>query len=158
MNRIRPARTYLLAETLFESKQFGEAATEYERTAYFYPKNDNSAKAGYAALVAYKQQEDRLSGTARTEWHAKATDAGVKFAQAFPEHPESAWRAHARGRRDFCCEGSAARHSGVADLDPRRASRRWMRRSSASPGRSSAQSNFDLGSVRQGGACVPQGA
>ncbi len=39
------ATNYLLAETLFESKQFGEAATEYERTAYFYPKNDNSAKA-----------------------------------------------------------------------------------------------------------------
>jgi cellulose synthase operon protein C len=81
---------YLLAETLFESKQFADAATEYERTAYFYPKNDKSATAGYASLVAYKQQEDRLSGTAKTEWHAKATDAGVKFAQAFPEHPDSA--------------------------------------------------------------------
>jgi len=81
---------FLLAETLFESKQFAEAATEYERTAYFYPKNDKSATAGYASLVAYKQHEDRLSGTAKTEWHAKATDAGVKFAQAFPEHPDSA--------------------------------------------------------------------
>jgi cellulose synthase operon protein C len=81
---------YLLAETLFESKQFADAATEYERTAYFYPKNDKSATAGYASLVAYKSQEERLSGTAKTEWHAKATDAGVKFAQAFPEHPDSA--------------------------------------------------------------------
>jgi tetratricopeptide (TPR) repeat protein len=84
------ATNYLLAETLFESKQFADAATEYERTAYFYPKNDKSATAGYASLVAYKQQEERLSGTAKTEWHAKATDAGVKFAQAFPEHPDSA--------------------------------------------------------------------
>jgi tetratricopeptide (TPR) repeat protein len=81
---------YLLAETLFESKQFAEAAAEYERTAYFYPKNDKSATAAYASLVAYKQEEERLSGTAKTEWHAKATDAGVKFAQAFPEHPDSA--------------------------------------------------------------------
>jgi tetratricopeptide (TPR) repeat protein len=81
---------YLLAETLFESRQFADAATEYERTAYFYPKNDKSATAGYASLVAYKQQEERLSGTVKTEWHAKATDAGVKFAQAFPEHPDSA--------------------------------------------------------------------
>jgi cellulose synthase operon protein C len=81
---------YLLAETLFESKQYADAATEYERTAYFYPKNDKSATAGYAALVAYKNEEERLSGTAKTEWHAKATDAGVKFAQAFPEHPDSA--------------------------------------------------------------------
>lgn len=81
---------YLLAETLFESKQFADAATEYERTAYFYPKNDKSATAGYASLVAYKNEEERLSGTAKTDWHAKATDAGVKFAQAFPEHPDSA--------------------------------------------------------------------
>jgi tetratricopeptide (TPR) repeat protein len=81
---------YLLAETLFESKQFSDAATEYERTAYFYPPNDKSATAGYAALVAYKQEEERLSGTAKTDWHKKATDAGVKFAQTFPQHPDSA--------------------------------------------------------------------
>jgi cellulose synthase operon protein C len=81
---------YLLAETLFESKQFADAATEYERTAYFYPKSANSAKAAYASLVAYKQEEERLGGTAKTDWHMKATDAGVKFAQAFPEHPDSA--------------------------------------------------------------------
>ncbi|HEU4627212.1 MAG TPA: tetratricopeptide repeat protein [Steroidobacteraceae bacterium] len=81
---------YLLAETLFESKQFAEAATEYERTAYFYPKNDKSATAAYASLVSYKQEEERLTGAAKQEWHAKATDAGVKFAQAFPEHPDSA--------------------------------------------------------------------
>ena len=31
-----------------------------------------------------------ITGTAKTDWHAKATDAGVKFAQAFPEHPDSA--------------------------------------------------------------------
>ena len=84
------ATNYLLAETLFESKQYADAATEYERTAYFYPKNDKSATAGYASLVAYKNEEERLNGTAKTEWHAKATDAGVKFAQAFPEHPDSA--------------------------------------------------------------------
>jgi tetratricopeptide (TPR) repeat protein len=84
------ATNYLLAETLFESKDFAAAASEYERTAYFYPKNDKSATAGYASLVAYKQEEERLNGTAKSEWHAKATDAGVKFAQAFPEHPDSA--------------------------------------------------------------------
>ncbi|MEJ1962487.1 MAG: tetratricopeptide repeat protein [Gammaproteobacteria bacterium] len=84
------ATNYLLAETLFESRQFADAATEYERTAYFYPKNDKSATAGYAALVAYKQEEEQLNGTAKAEWHAKATDAGVKFAQAYPEHPDSA--------------------------------------------------------------------
>jgi TolA-binding protein len=84
------ATNYLLAETLFESKQFDAAAVEYERTAYFYPKNEKSATAGYASLVAYQKHEETLSGTAKIEWHKRATDAGVKFAQAFPEHPDSA--------------------------------------------------------------------
>ncbi|HEY8507512.1 MAG TPA: tetratricopeptide repeat protein, partial [Steroidobacteraceae bacterium] len=81
---------YLLAETLFESRQFDAAALEYERTAYFYPKNEKSAKAGYASLVAYQKHEETLSGTAKVEWHKRAVDAGVKFGQAFPEHPDSA--------------------------------------------------------------------
>jgi TolA-binding protein len=81
---------YLLAETLFESHQYVEAATEYERTAYNYPKNEKSATAAYASLVSYQKSEDSLSGTAKADWHKRATDAGVKFAQTFPEHPDSA--------------------------------------------------------------------
>ena len=84
------ATNYLLAETLFESHQYAEAATEYERTAYNYPKNDKSATAAYASLVAYQKGEESLNGAARTDWHKRATDAGVKFAQTFPEHPDSA--------------------------------------------------------------------
>jgi tetratricopeptide (TPR) repeat protein len=84
------ATNYLLAEALFESHQYADAATEYEHTAYGYPKNDNSAKAAYAALVSYQKGEEGLSGTDKVEWHRRATDAGVKFAQTFPEHPDSA--------------------------------------------------------------------
>ncbi|MDB6045530.1 MAG: hypothetical protein JWM63_4081 [Gammaproteobacteria bacterium] len=81
---------YLLAETLFESHQYADAAAEYERTAYGYPKNDKSANAAYASLVAYQKGEEGLADTAKVEWHKRATDAGVKFAQTFPEHPDSA--------------------------------------------------------------------
>src|SRR5690606_30097807 len=84
------ATNYLLAETLFESRQYALAAEEYERTAYDYPKNERSAAAGYAALVAYQKEEERLEGTARTDWHKRAIDSGVKFALTFPEHPDSA--------------------------------------------------------------------
>jgi tetratricopeptide (TPR) repeat protein len=84
------ANNYLLAETLFESHQYAEAATEYEKTAYDYPRNDNSATAAYASLVSYQKSEDALSGPAKAEWHKRATDAGVRFAQTFPEHPDSA--------------------------------------------------------------------
>ena len=81
---------YLLAEALFESHQYGEAAAEYEHTAYGYPRNDKSATAAYAALVSYQKGEEGLSGAEKDAWHQRATDAGVKFAQTFPEHPDSA--------------------------------------------------------------------
>lgn len=84
------ANNYLLAETLFESHQYAEAATEYEKTAYDYPRNDKSATAAYASLVSYQKGEEALSGPAKAEWHKRATDAGVRFAQTFPEHPDSA--------------------------------------------------------------------
>ncbi|MBV8741597.1 MAG: tetratricopeptide repeat protein, partial [Sinobacteraceae bacterium] len=84
------ATNYLLAETLFESHQYADAATEYERTAYNYPRNDKSATAAYASLVAYQKGEEALSGTEKTQWHQRATEAGVRFAQTFPEHPDSA--------------------------------------------------------------------
>jgi TolA-binding protein len=84
------ATNYSLAETLFESHQYADAAVEYERTAYNYPKNDKSATAAYASLDSYRKAEDSLTGQAKTDWHRRATDAGVKFAQTFPEHPDSA--------------------------------------------------------------------
>jgi cellulose synthase operon protein C len=84
------ATNYLLAETLFDSHSYADAAAEYERTAYDYPKNPKSAIAGYAALVAYQKHQDELNGAAQSAWHAKATAAGIKFAQTFPEHPDSA--------------------------------------------------------------------
>jgi cellulose synthase operon protein C len=81
---------YLLAEALFESHQYGDAVAEYERTAYGYPRNDKSATAAYAALVSYQKGEEGLSGAEKDAWHMRATDSGVKFAQTFPEHPDSA--------------------------------------------------------------------
>jgi cellulose synthase operon protein C len=84
------ATNYLLAETLFESHQYADAAAEYEHTAYGYPKNAKSATAAYAGLVSYQKGEESLPGPEKVEWHKRATDAGVKFAQTFPEHPDSA--------------------------------------------------------------------
>ena len=81
---------YLLAETLFESKQYREAAVEYERTAYTYPRNAKSATAGYAALVSYQKAEGELNAADKADWHKKSIDSSVKFAQTFPEHPDSA--------------------------------------------------------------------
>jgi cellulose synthase operon protein C len=81
---------YLLADTLFESKQYLEAAQEYESTAYHYGDHDKAAAAGYAAIIAYGKQEDSLSGEAKATLHLKTIDSSLKFAQTFPAHSESA--------------------------------------------------------------------
>src|SRR5262249_57414613 len=51
-----PTINYRLADLLFENKDFGEAAKQYERTAYVYPAYAQSAAAGYAAVYAYREQ------------------------------------------------------------------------------------------------------
>ncbi len=81
---------FLLAETLFESKAYLDAAQEYEKTAYGYGGHDKAAAAGYAAIVAYDKEEETLSGEAKAKVHSREIDSSLKFAQAFPLHPESA--------------------------------------------------------------------
>ncbi len=80
---------FLLAEILFESGQYQEATTEYERTAYAYPMHDKSSEAGYAALLAYREHEKALEGESRRAWHQAYLDSGLRFADTYPEHPES---------------------------------------------------------------------
>jgi cellulose synthase operon protein C len=81
---------YLLADTLFESKQYLDAAQEYESTAYHYGDHEKAAAAAYAAIVAYGKQEETLSGERKAALHLKTIDSSLKFAQTFPNHPESA--------------------------------------------------------------------
>ncbi len=81
---------FLLAEILFESEQYVDAVTEYERTAYGYPFHEKSAEAGYAAILAYREQEKNLAdGPARDQWHQAYLDSGLKFADTYPDHAES---------------------------------------------------------------------
>ena len=79
-----------LADALFAAQHYADAATEYEHTAYNYPRNAQSESAGYAALTAYQKAESGLSGSALTDLRRRAIDSGVEFAQAFPDHPDSA--------------------------------------------------------------------
>ena len=80
---------FLLAEILFESEDYAEAKTEYERTAYAYPMHEKSAEAGYAALLAYQEHEQILQGAEKTAWHQQYLDSGLRFADTYPEHPEA---------------------------------------------------------------------
>ena len=93
-NEVGSASTnFLLAEILFESKAFDEAADEYERTAYGYPLHEKSAEAGYAAILAYREYELTLTEPQDAElkatWHSRYLDSGLIFADTYPDHPES---------------------------------------------------------------------
>ncbi|MGH8200632.1 MAG: tetratricopeptide repeat protein [Steroidobacteraceae bacterium] len=79
-----------LADALFAAQNYASAATEYEHTAYNYPRNAQSEKAGYAALTAYQKAEAGLSGSTLADLQRHAIDSGVRFAQAFPDHTDSA--------------------------------------------------------------------
>ena len=83
------ATNYLLADVLFESKQYADAATEYQHTAYDYPNSSRSAEAAYAALVADQKNEDGLAPESRAAAHQRSIASALRFAQTFPEHSES---------------------------------------------------------------------
>jgi len=80
---------FLLAEILYESKDYFAAKEEYERTAYEYPQHENSAEAAYATILSFRQHELSLEGEAKTIWHQQYLDSGLRFGDAFPNHPES---------------------------------------------------------------------
>jgi TolA-binding protein len=84
-----PAMNFLLAEALFESKQYNDAAIEYERTAYHYPAHPKSADAGYAALQAYEQYAKQLQGEELRKWQQNATFSALRFADTYPQDPRT---------------------------------------------------------------------
>src|SRR5262245_7831397 len=57
-----PPINYRLADLLLEHQDFGEAAREYERTAYEYPGHERAAAAGYAAIYAHRQHQKAAGG------------------------------------------------------------------------------------------------
>ena len=83
-----PQTNFLLAEVLFESKDFEQAAIEYERTAYAYPFHEQSGEAGYAALVAYAEHEPLLTGSAAAEWHRQSIESALRFSSTYPTHEQ----------------------------------------------------------------------
>jgi cellulose synthase operon protein C len=83
------ATNYLLAETLYESQDYSDAAAEFTRTAYNYPRNPRSAAAAYAALGSLAKHEERLPAADKPDWHKQTVDLGVKFGTSFPEHPDA---------------------------------------------------------------------
>ena len=100
-DHVGEAQDALGMRLLLENQDFGQAALEYERTAYAYPDHERSAEAGYAAILAYREHEKSLAGAARADWHQRYLDSGLKFADCH------GWRRPEIGRRR---RGTGARH------------------------------------------------
>ena len=81
---------FLLAELLYEDARYSEAAVEYEKSAYGYPQHAKSADAGYAALLAYAQQEKRLGAPEVQKVQLAAVDSALRFSKSFPQDPRGA--------------------------------------------------------------------
>jgi tetratricopeptide (TPR) repeat protein len=85
-----PPINYQLADLLLENKDFGEAARQYERTAYEYEPHTQSAAAGYAAVYSYREQL-KVAGEEQQDVVKHDTVASsLRFADTFPEHEHAA--------------------------------------------------------------------
>jgi len=81
-----PPINYQLADLLLENKDFGQAAKEYERTAYGYAAHAQSAAAGYAAVYAYREQLKVVGDDGKDAVKRDTVASSIRFADAFPQH------------------------------------------------------------------------
>jgi cellulose synthase operon protein C len=84
-----PGINYRLADLFMENGDFGEAAAEYERTAYAYPEHEQASAAGYAAVYAHRQNLDEATGEQRLALKRAAVTSSLRFADTFPAHEEA---------------------------------------------------------------------
>ena len=84
-----PPTNYQLADLLLEHGDFEQAAIEYERTAYDYPRYEQSAAAGYAAVYAYRQNLTTVTGSRKVDVAVATVESSLRFVEAFPEHAEA---------------------------------------------------------------------
>lgn len=152
-DRQAPDVNFMLAELLYESGDYGNAAHEYEKTAYGYLPHAKAAEAGYAALLAYRKQEAQLEGSSRAEWHRRGIDSTLRFAATFPQHPE-ATRVTARAAEELFALNELQLASQVAlqvidrpDADVTLQKTAWT---------VLAHSQFDLGDFQQSEAGYQQ--
>lgn len=80
---------FLLAELLFDNKEYKLAAKEYETTAYEYIKVGTKAEAGYAALVSYGKHSEQLTGNQKEAWDRLAVGSALRFGKTFPKDPRA---------------------------------------------------------------------
>jgi tetratricopeptide (TPR) repeat protein len=84
-----PQVNYRLADLLLENKDFLVAAKEYEKTGYEYAEHGQASAAGYAAVYAYRQELNNVTGARQREIKLETVTSSLKFADTFPDHEEA---------------------------------------------------------------------
>ena len=87
---LSPGINYLLADLYLENNNFLTAALEYEKTAYKYPLNKKSSKAGYAAVYAYREHLKRVSQYEKNKVKRAVIRTSLRFVDVFPKHKKAA--------------------------------------------------------------------
>ena len=78
---------FLLAELLYDDKRFAQAAVEYDKAAYDYPKHAKSADAAYTALLAYAQLEKGAAAADLPKLQLASIAAARRFGDSFKGDP-----------------------------------------------------------------------
>jgi len=84
-----PQINYQLADLLLENGDYGDAAKEYERTAYDYSAHEQASSAGYAAIYAHREDLKIATGAHAREVKQATVDSSLRFADTFPEHEQA---------------------------------------------------------------------
>ncbi len=105
---------YLLAETLLGGEQYPQAVEQFEAVAYEAPGFARAPEAGYASLVAYQRERERLTGDAQRAWHERQIAASTRFADSFPGHPD-AGGVRVRAAQDVFALGDLPRAIALAE-------------------------------------------
>ena len=75
---------FLLAETRYDAGEYQKAISEYEKTAYQYPLHNNSAEAGYAALVSYNSLYKVSTAAQKPQINEQLIQSSLRFSNQFP--------------------------------------------------------------------------
>ena len=84
-----PQINYQLADLLLENENFGDAATEYELTAYEYPEHEQASAAGYAAVYAHRENLKLATGARQLEVKKLTVTSSLRFADTFVLHEQA---------------------------------------------------------------------
>ncbi len=85
-----PAINYQMADLMLENKNFGDAATAYEHTAYDYPAHEKSSTAGYSAVYAHRENLAVAGADDKPRIKREVIRSSLKFADTYPKHEKAA--------------------------------------------------------------------